>query len=301
MTYPPSGIPVGLRHQLFDGVRAIADDLSGDPFGEGRHGSPDDQNPVVLARDEVLHDDAAAPGFCPGEGESLADRSRGPDPQAHPPSVVAVGRLHRHRITEPVRRPDRLLLGMHLVTAGHGETGVGQKFGSEPLVAGYVDSQPGGLGGDGGANPLLMDPLAQLDQGMLVETQIGDVPGGCLVEDRLSGGSEGHSVRCVDQLLDTFAEVQGDLVGGHQMVDDVHREVAGLEGNFLVAIAVDHVVPATDPRPPGLPPVYGGTGVALQLQSDVLGDMAGPGAVTETLHESSGRLAGTGVVFEAGE
>ena len=232
-----------------------------------------------------------------GDGEGLAGRIGGLDPQGHTSPVVAVCGLHRHRIAEPVRRLDRLLLGMHLVTAGHGETGVGQKLGSEPLVAGYVDSQPGGLGRDGGANPLLMDSLAQLDQGVLVYTQVGDVPGGCLVDDRLSGGPEGDSVRCVDQLLDTFAELQVDLVGGNKMVDDVHCEVAGLECNFLIAVAVDHVVPAMDPRPPGLSPVDGGTGIALQLQSDVLGDMARPGALTEALDESSGLLAGAGVVF----
>jgi hypothetical protein len=45
-----------------------------------------------------------------------------------------------------------------------------------------------------------------------------------------------------------------------------------------------------DPGPTGLPPVYGGPGVALQLQSDVLGDVAGPGALLETLDESSGFL-----------
>jgi hypothetical protein len=115
------------------------------------------------------------------------------------------------------------------------------------------DRQRAGLGGHGGPDALLVDALAELDQGVLVEPQPGDVAGRRLVEDGLGRGAEGGPLGPQDEPLQLGLEVEAGLPLD-QVVDQPHGQAPGGQPDLLVAVAVDHVVAARRPAAAGLAP-----------------------------------------------
>ena len=71
------------------------------------------------------------------------------------------------------------------------------------------------------------------------------------------------------------------------MIEEPDGELAGRQPDLLLVVAVDHVVIAGRARPAGLASGRGRTGLALQLERDMLGDVPLPGAVAEALDEAA--------------
>ena len=90
--------------------------------------------------------------------------------------------------------------------------------------------------------------------------------------------------------------------GVDEVVDEAHRELAGGDADGLVGVAVDDVVvagPALDRA--GLAAARVVAGQGLQLQRDVLGDVAEPGALVEPLDEAAAAPERAGVALEPGD
>ena len=71
------------------------------------------------------------------------------------------------------------------------------------------------------------------------------------------------------------------------MIEEPDGELAGCQPDLLLVVAVDDVVIAGRACPPGLASARGRTGFALELEGDMFGDVAHPGAVAEALDEAA--------------
>jgi len=83
------------------------------------------------------------------------------------------------------------------------------------------------------------------------------------------------------------------------VVDERDRELAGLDADALLAELVDHVVVGVLAGAAGLAVADVGAGEVLELERDVLGDVAGPGAFLEPRDEAAAPTQAAGVVLEA--
>ena len=216
---------VGVRgvDQLLDGRGAVAGDRGGHPLGDRGDPAVDDQAAVVLADDQRLHDDHAAPGLLVGDRERRAHVVLVLEVEADAAAVVAVERLDHDRVADPLRRPDGLVGGAHGVLLRDREAGGAEQPGGEVLVGGDVDRDRGGRRGHRGADPLGVDALAELDQGVLVEPDPGDVPRDRLVEDRLGRGAERRALGAQDEVLELLVPVEL-RVGLDEVVDQAYGE-----------------------------------------------------------------------------
>ena len=95
-------VGVGLVDQLAHGADAVADDVRRHPLGQGDHPPADDEDPVVLAGDERLDHDPAAPGLLLRGGERGADVVGVLQVEHHAAAVVAVQRLAHDGVADPV-------------------------------------------------------------------------------------------------------------------------------------------------------------------------------------------------------
>ena len=135
---------------------------------------------------------------------------------------------------------------------------------------------------------------------MIVQPDVGDVPARRLVEDGLGRGAEGGPVGQQHQALQLGDEVEGG-VGLNQVIEQTDRQLPGRDADLFLVIAVDDVVIARRAGPPRLAPGGGRTGLALELERHVLGDVTHPGAVTETLDEAAGPVQRAAVVVQTGQ
>ena len=190
-------VGVGLVDQLADGADAVADDVRGHPLGERDHPAADDEHAVVLAGDERLDDDPAAPGL-------LLARSGTPrvtlvgvlEVEHHAAAVVAVQRLARRRGSRSGCATRTACSAVRTDSdRGTGRPADREQPGGQLLVAGDVDGERRGLRRHGRADALLVDALAELHQRVLVEPQPRDVAGHGLVEDRLRRRPERGALR----------------------------------------------------------------------------------------------------------
>ena len=281
---------VGVRDldQLGDGLDAVADDVRRHPLGDGDHPAADDQEPVVAAHQVGLDDDPAAAGLALGDVEGFGDRRVVTQVEPDPAPVVAVGWLEHDREADPmgdlqraVERPDGLGLR-------HRKPCRGQQLQGHLLVARDVDRKRARLGGHRGPDPLRVDPLSELHERRAVEPHPRDVPGHCLIDQRLCRRPEGGLLGEQQQPLDLADGVEVGL-GLHEVVDQPDRELARRDPDGLVGVGVDHVV---DPGPAGgaagLATRHVGAGELLQLQSDVLRYVPEPGAFLQALGKATG-------------
>ena len=86
-----------------------------------------------------------------------------------------------------------------------------------------------------------------------------------------------------------------------QVVDEGDRDPAGLDPDRLLAELVDDVVLAVRPGRAGLAVADVRPGEVLELEGDVLGDVAGPGPVAEAGDEAAPPAERAGVVLERGQ
>ena len=146
-----------------------------------------------------------------------------------------------------------------------------------------------------------MDALAELDERVAVEPDVRDVAAGGLVEDRLGRRPERLPLGEQDEPLELGHEVDRDrrVVRGDEVVDEGDGDLAGLDPDALLAELVDHVVAAVLAGAPRLAVADVGAGEVLELEGDVLGDVAHPRAVAEPRDEAAAAAEAAGVVLEA--
>ncbi len=214
-------------------------------------------------------------------------------------AVIPVERLDDTGESEALGRGHGALLGRDDVGPRDRQAGRIEESIGEVLVARDVDADAGGPGGHGGPDTLLVDTLPELDERVAVEADEGDVARSRLVENRLRRRPEGGPFREADETLELRQEVEGRVGRGvHQVVDDPDCQLARLGPDRLLAKLVDDVVLALGPRAAGLAVPDIRAGEVLQLERNVLGNMAGPGAVAEAGQEAAAPVEGAGVILE---
>src|SRR4051794_32071403 len=143
-----------------------------------------------------------------------------------------------------------------------------------------------------------MDALAELDQALPVEPDPGDVARDRLVDDRLRRGAEGLSLGEPDEALHLRGEIEVAFALRHEMVDEGHGDLAGLDADLLLAELVDHVVLAGLAGSPCLADADRRAGDVLQLERDVLRDVTQPRALGEPRQETAAAAERAGMVGE---
>src|SRR5690606_36542557 len=146
-------------------------------------------------------------------------------------------------------------------------------------------------------------PVAELDEGVLVEAEPGDVPRRGGVHERLRAGPEGAPLREPDEgvallvpvepALDEVAvELRPDGLG-EEVEEEAPRQRARLQPHLALLVLVDHVVLAGRARRARLPERDVDAGDALELEGDVLPDVAEPRPLV--LGHAAGEPAGLAV------
>ena len=152
--------------------------------------------------------------------------------------------LTTHGQPDALRRGERAVGGVDDLALRDRQAGGIEEPVGEVLVARDVDADAGRPRGHRGADPLLVDAVAELDERVAVEAQVRDVARGGLVEDRLGGRPERLALGEADEPLQLLDVVEG-LVGvarGDEVVDEPDGERARLEPDGLLAELVDDVV-----------------------------------------------------------
>ncbi len=123
-----------------------------------------------------------------------------------------------------------------------------------------------------------MDAVAELDERVPVEPDERDVATDRLVDERLGRRPERLSLGQPDEALQLGREVEEDgrVVGRDEVVDQRDGHPAGLEPDRLLAVLEDAVVLAARAGRAGLAVADIGAGEVLELERDVLGDVARP-------------------------
>ena len=114
-----------------------------------------------------------------------------------------------------------------------------------------------------------------------------DGPNACRSASRMSRSSSGREV-----------EEDVGVVGGDEVVDEGDRHPAGLEPDRLLAVLVDAVVLAGRAGRPRLAVADVGPGQVLELERDVLGDVADPRPLAQPGDEAAAPAERAGVVLE---
>src|SRR5919108_239730 len=91
------------------------------------------------------------------------------------PAMIAVERLGHDGIADSAGHPDSLVRRPYDFAPGNGKTGRGEQGGGQFLVAGDVDAERRGAGGHRRPDSLLVFPLAELHEGLVIEADVGDV------------------------------------------------------------------------------------------------------------------------------
>ena len=300
---PAAGILVGRLDELADGVLAVAGHAGRDALRDRRDLAADHETAVVVAGDVALDDEIAAPALGPRAVEGGPDRLVAAEVEMDTAAVVAVERLDDARKADPPGGLDRCFLIVHDGALRDGQPGGVKEPVGQALVARDVHADRGGLRGHRRPDPLLMDALPELDEAVPVEPDVGDVAACRLVEDRLGRRPERRLLGQPDQALHLGHEVDcdGRVVGRDEVVDQGDGDLAGLDPDGLLAELVDHVVLAGDAGAPRLAMADVGAGEVLELERDVLADVAGPRPLAEPGDEPAAPAEAAGVVLEAGQ
>ena len=294
-------VGVGELDEVLDGALPVTDDVGRDALGDCCQPAVDDQAAVVAAGDVGLHDHPAATRLLLRHGEGLADVLGVLQVEADTSAVVAVERLDDDGVADPLGDDHRLLHRADGLLLRDRKAGGTEQPCGEVLVGGDVDGDRAGGRRHRGPDALLVDTLAELDEGVLVQPDPGDVTRDGLVEDRLRGRAERGALGPDDERLELLVPVEV-RVGLDEVVDEAHGEPGGGQADVLVDVPVDDVVAALLAL--DLPRLAAADVVAdrlLQRQRDVLGDMAEPGAFVQPLDEAAAATAGAGVLAEPGQ
>ena len=283
-----------------DRVLAVAGDAGRDALGDRRELAADDEDAVVVAGDEALDDDVAAPGLARRDVEGGPDLVLGPQVEGDAPAVVAVERLEHARIADPLGGRDRLVLRLDHLGAGHRQARRIEQAVGELLVGRDVDRDAARPRGHRRPDPLLVNPLPQLDQAEPVEPDVRDVAPRGLVEQRLRRRPERQPLGEPDELLHLGHQVERDgrVARRDEVVDEPDGRLAGLDPDLLLAVLEDHVVAAVLAGAARLAVADVGAGEVLELERDVLGHVPDPGALAKPRDEPAAPAERAGVVLE---
>jgi hypothetical protein len=309
-------ILVHLFDQLADGGDAVARHLRGDTLGDGHHLAVHDEDPVVVAGEELLDDHVAAVlrlalRLAEAEAELLLILDADGDAAA----VIAVERLHHQRVAQPPRLAHRIVLAPHDDAARDGDSALVEQLLGEVLVAGELGRDERGLAGNRGADALLVLAVAELDEAGFVEPHHRDSAPLRLVHQRLGGGAEGVAADEALQRVQPAVEVElavevpdaveaPDLLHlrGQKRLDELEGGAPGGEAHLLLVIGEHHVV---DARPvlhrAGLAACGAGAGQRLQLQRDMLGDVPQPSPLPQPSLEAAADPQRTAVPADPGQ
>ena len=298
-----AGVGVGGIDELGDGASAISEDVGRDTFGNGNDFVVDDEDAVVLARDEGLDDDAAVAAFLLGDGKRLEDGLVIREVDHHAAAVVAIEGLGDDGIAEAAGLPDGVLGAADNDRPRHGDANFLQHAVGEFFVAGHLDGDVGGLAGDGGPDALLVGTVSELDERAAgIETEDGDLAALGLGDDGSGAGAVGHALGDADHvLLELALEVEVGDVAIDEVVEQALGKTTGGEADVLLPVLVDDVVAAALAAAAGLAAGDLGAGKFLEFEGDVLEDVAHPGALAHALEEAARFAEGAGVVVEAGD
>ena len=259
--------------------------MSRHPLGHRHQLTVDHQHPVVLAGDEALNDDA--PAVLPRQREPVAHLLLGGQMDRDSPAVVSVVRLHHHRVADPLRRGDGVVLPLHQPLAGNRQAEVGQQAIGLFLVGGELHRDVRRAGGDGGLDPLLEASVPELDQALLVEPDPGNPPLFRRPHQRHGAGPQRAALGKADELVPLRREVEsrrnrplGPERGREQRMEQGDPELSRLETDVLLLVLVNHMVMSRGALRPGLPEGHRLTRDVLQLDRHVLQDVAHPSAFT---------------------
>ena len=113
-----------------------------------------------------------------------------------------------------------------------------------------------------------------------------------LIASSISAWVEGPNARFSARRIRSSRSTRksNPVLGLDQVVDEPDGELPGLEPNLLLAVVVDDVVLTRAPGAARLPSAGRRAGLALELDRDVLGDVAEPRALLQTLQQAA-RLA----------
>ncbi len=282
-----AGIAVHFFHQLLDGVHPVAHDVAGHPLRHRHQLAVDHQHPVVIAGDEALDDDA--PAVLARHLERRPHLLFGREVDRDAAAVVGVEWLYHHRVPDPVRRRDRVVLALHQPLARHGQAEVGEDAVGLLLVGGQLDRDVRRAARDRGLDPLLESAVAELDQALLVEPDPGDPPVLGRPHERHGARPERAPLGEPDELVALGGEVEvagdgalGPKVRGQERVEQGDAQSAGLEADVLLLVLVEDVVPPVRAGAAGLAEGHRLAGHVLQLDGDMLEDVPHPGALVLT-------------------
>ena len=192
--------------------------------------------------DSTMH--PAAPRLLLGDRERLAHVVVVLQVEADAAAVVAVERLDHDRVADPARPTATAWSAVRTDSClGTGSPAAPSSRVVRSLSEATSTAIDAGLRGHRGPDPLLVDALAELDQGVLVEPDPRDVAGDRLVEDRLGRRAERRALGAQDERLELRVEVEL-RVGLDEVVDQAYGEPAGGQPDVLVDVAVDDVVAA---------------------------------------------------------
>jgi len=293
--------------QLGDGVDAVAHHVPGHPLRHRHHPAVDDQDAVVVPFQARLDEHAAR--NLGSFFKRLAHLLRGLEPDGHRPAVVAVARLHHHRIADALRLLHRLLRVVDHRLPRHRQSEVVEDLAGQLLVRRDLDGDGGAAAGERRLDTALVFAMAELHQGGVVQAQ----PGNAALLRRLHqrGGRRSQSAPLGEahQAFEFRMEVErrGIVIRPlrrQQMADQPQREIAGGEADRLLDVAVDHViVAARQILAARLAERHRRAHQSLQLDRHVLKHMAEPGApvLVHPPHEAARLAIGTGVLFQGGD
>ncbi len=297
---PSTRVQVRDLDQLTDRVLPVADHVRRHTLGDRHHPSPHHEHPVVVALHEGLHDDPAVPRlsermFEPPPHGLLVEEVQ---PDAAP--VIAVQRLRDDRIADAQGRSDGVVGAANHLAARDGKTRRREQLVRHLLVGRDVDREGRRHRRHRGADPLLVFALTELDQRGLVEAHPRDVARRGFVDDRLCGRTERPALGELDEAFQLREEIEV-LLGLDEMVDQANGQLPRLDADGLLPVAVDHVVPARLPRPSRLPARDVRSGFPLELERDVLGDVAEPRPVDQPFAEPAAASERARVLGDARE
>jgi hypothetical protein len=292
---------VGDVDELADGVLPVGDDARRDSLGDRRDLSADHEAAVVVAGDVALDDEIAGAALREGGVERFSDGLVRTQVEVDAAAVVAVERLDDARKTDTGRGGGRLVFRPHDGAARDRQSGRIEQSVRQALVRCDVDPDRRCLRRHRRPDALLVDALAELHEGVAIEPDVGDVAARRLIEDRLGAWAECLALGEQDEPLELAHEVDRDrwVVRGDEVIDEGNGDLAGLDPDVLLAVLVNDVVAAVLAGAARLAVADVRAGEVLELERDVLGDVAHPRAVAEPRDEPAAPAEAAGVVLEA--
>ena len=289
-------IAIELRFdQLEHGAAPVAEHAGGFAAGSRDDALADHQQAVLVARHEALDDDPAAlvGGDAPGGFDFLAGVKAG----EHAASVVAVDRLDDNR------QPDRFGCCPGFIDVGddlplgHRYAATREQSLAEILVARDGLGDRAGAVGLGGPDPPLVRAVAELHQVAIVHPCRGDTTGDGGIDNAGGARSEAVLVGQGPHSDDGFVDIEGAVLDRrHQQVARfIQRRFADCRG-----CGSDHnLVHAALRGFAGAAEAGGDTRQGEQFESEMLEDMARPGAFVQPLQEPAA-LADAAAMLDQG-